>query len=559
MILEQLASPEAERLILGSILVDESKLDSLQALIRSDHFFLPAHRQIFSAFTQLRSCKRPINTITLMEVLRSSNGKSEDVVTAVAGLTGEARALADPKPYAEMVVEKARVRFKASAIAKAAEAIDKGSDPDVEATVLRGILESVHEPGHIQPEGPRFERIGEDRYRLIVAGAGITFEVDRLRREHNELIGELAVRCDLAGARTYDGSLSVADFNLSSARARTERGRLLADRSKAEALDWQGYLEEFCQRVLLAERTGDPAVDLKSIAKPAADDELRVGDLKFPRRHPSFIFGDGGALKTYLAEYIAGELSNSGIPTAIFDWEMTGEDHRERLERIYNPIMMPKIAYVRCERPLVYEADRLRKVVAEWGIQYAVYDSVTFACDGPPEAAESAARYFRAVREIGVGGLHVAHISKSDGADQKPFGSVFWHNGARATFFAQKVDASRDGHVVTVGLFNRKSNCGRIQKPTGFKVEFVRGRTFISKCDPKDTPELAEKMPIRWRLLDLLMDGPVDIKVAAESLDAEADTVRRTIRRYKNQFVVLKDGKVAILQRDTGADKVSGQ
>ncbi len=44
-----------------------------------------------------------------------------------------------------------------------------------------------------------------------------------------------------------------------------------------------------------------------------------------------------------------------------------------------------------------------------------------------------------------------------DSDDKKPFGSVFWHNTARATWYAKRVqDEGED--VTHVGLFNRKAN-----------------------------------------------------------------------------------------------------
>ena len=89
---------------------------------------------------------------------------------------------------------------------------------------------------------------------------------------------------------------------------------------------------------------------------------------------------------------------------------------------------MPSIRYVRCERPLVHEVDRLRRIILDEEITFGVFDSVGFACDGPPEAAESALKYFQAVRQLRIGGLHLAHVSKADTGDQRPFGSAFWHN-----------------------------------------------------------------------------------------------------------------------------------
>lgn len=135
----------------------------------------------------------------------------------------------------------------------------------------------------------------DGRYALAIPDFAISLEVDRLRRERQELIGELTVRCGLAGARTCgDGVLSVADFNLSSARARSERGRVLAARAETPDLDWEGYLEDLCQRVLVAERTGSPAVSLHDLPRPAAADDFTIDGIVLPRRHPSMVFGTPG-------------------------------------------------------------------------------------------------------------------------------------------------------------------------------------------------------------------------------------------------------------------------
>ena len=71
----------------------------------------------------------------------------------------------------------------------------------------------------------------------------------------------------------------------------------------------------------------------------------------FPRRHPTIIFGDGGATKSYTALYLAGRMAEQGMVVALFDWELAGEDHRDRLERLFG-VLMPQVYYARCERPL---------------------------------------------------------------------------------------------------------------------------------------------------------------------------------------------------------------
>lgn len=405
------------------------------------------------------------------------------------------------------------------------------------------------EAAAIAREGTRqFHTMGDDRYCMTVPEIGVTFDVDRLRRKSSELIGELSVRCDLPGARTVNGTLTIADFNLSSARARTDRAKLCATRAQATGIDWQGLLEEFSQRVLAAERAGQPAVDLREIPRPQAEDILRVDRLAFPRRHPTIIFGDGGAGKSYLALYLAGRLAEQGMSVALFDWELAGDDHRDRLERLF-PDGMPQVIYARCERPLVYEADRLRRIVRENAIQYAIFDSVAFACDGPPEAAEVAGRYFRAVRQIGTGSLHIAHVTKQDGADKKPFGSTFWHNGARSTWFAKLAEPSADSDIVTLGLFNKKANLGRLQPAAGYRIEFTEHRTAFRETDVAEAPDLAVNLSIRQRMIHLLRRTPMTPDAIAEELEASPDTVRRTLRRYKQVFTVIEGGRCALLER----------
>jgi TonB family protein len=55
---------------------------------------------------------------------------------------------------------------------------------------------------------------------------------------------------------TYDGILSAGDVNLSSVRARQDRGKYLSTRARIEEIDFVGFLEELSQRVIaLPERT----------------------------------------------------------------------------------------------------------------------------------------------------------------------------------------------------------------------------------------------------------------------------------------------------------------
>lgn len=383
-------------------------------------------------------------------------------------------------------------------------------------------------------------------YRMYVMPPGLSFTLDRVRRDHHELIGELAVHSDLAGShRSMSGALLTADFNLSSARARTERAKLLTERARsADTIDWLRHLEEFCERVHESERKGQPAIALRDLPLPTADEELTVAGLSLLRSHPVLLFGDGGAAKSYLALYFAGLLCQQGIGVLYADWELAGHEHRERLGRLF-PIDMPNVLYARCERPLVHEVDRLRQVIHEHQIQYVVFDSVAFACDGPPEAAEIAGSYFRALRQLKVGSLHIAHITKGSQNDkpganeQRPFGSAFWHNGARSSWFAKRTDSNDDPSNFSVGLFQRKANLGPLRPAVGFQFSFQTTTTDIHRFDVRDNAELSISLSLFNRIVGALKQGAMTSALLAEELDAKEDTVRKQLTRKRDIFLVV--------------------
>ena len=418
-----------------------------------------------------------------------------------------------------------------------------------ERLALQGHMPQEERPPAEQRD---FQQVDGDAYRMTVPALGIELHVDRLRRESHALTGELAVRCRLPGARTVgDGLLSVSDFNLSSQRARQERAKYLAARARAndDDVDWGGLVEEFCQRVIAGERAGQPAVLLRDIPRADRDDVHVVDGLPLLARHPTVIFGDGGAAKSYLALYAAGKLDQQGVRVALADWELAGEDHRERLERLFGADL-PGVLYLRCDRPLVHEVDRLHRLVRDQGIQFLICDSVSFACSGAPENAETAADYLRAVRQLGtIGSLHICHISKAEGSDRKPFGSAFWFNGARGVWFAKLAEPGLLANQITLGLFCRKANTSGLRPPVGFEITFDEERTTFRRVDVADIPDLAGQLSVRQRMASLLRHGAMDPEELASELQADPETVKRTARRYRQQFTVLPGGRLGLLER----------
>jgi hypothetical protein len=401
----------------------------------------------------------------------------------------------------------------------------------------------------------RFDRI-DGGYRATFVEWQTEFVAERLRWDRDELFGQLGVATGLIGARTFDGSVSLGTFNFSSTRARRERAREIGERVRTKPpLDWIGMLEEVCQRILRAERRGEPAILLRELPKPDPDDEYDIDGVRLPKAHGTIIFGDGGTAKSYHALYTAGRLATAGIRVGFYDWELDSGAHRVRLERLFGRDM-PDVRYVRCERPLVYEVDRLKKIGRDERLTFGIFDSIGYACPGPPEAAEHATSYFRALRQLGIGSLHIAHVRQGDDNDQRPFGSTFWSNGARSTWFMKLAATSTDGSSLTIGLFHRKANLSRLQSAVGYSVCFDNETTTFTKVDVADITELADALPLWQRIRAAISRAarPLTLVQLADELSAPVDTVDKAVRRKTGLFtrvVKTEDGitRIALVER----------
>jgi hypothetical protein len=388
-----------------------------------------------------------------------------------------------------------------------------------------------------------FTVVSPTRYVMTVTDIGVTFDLDRVRRDHNEFWGELIVTCTLKGAKTIEGILSAADVNLSSQQARTTRAKYLNERAQTKAeIDWVGLTEEFCQRVIAFDRQGSDAPLLTSLPIPVKGSGWTIDGLTLLERHPMILFGDGGQGKSLLALYLVGRLAQQGIPVLYCDWEFDGESHRERYHQMFGAEPCPTLRYARCDRPLVAECDRIRRLAQTYQTQYLVCDSIVFACGAgtPPESAEAASNYFQALRQIGIGSLNLAHTTKQsqtlqgdDKQQTKPFGSVFWSNGARATLFVKGV---QDRSRLSIGLFPRKANTGPLGASLGWSVDFGRGDIAFSRMDVASHGDLGHELKVWERVSHAVEGGAMTTAALADLLGIESNTIIKAIGRKNGHF-----------------------
>ena len=124
---------EAERSILGAVLLENHALNTAVETLRSEDFFLPQNRQIFERMIQLGEKQQAIDTVTLVEeLMRKGQLEAAGGISYVSQLMDGLPRVTNVEHYARIVKEKAILRsliHSASAIQE--QALAAGDDADV--------------------------------------------------------------------------------------------------------------------------------------------------------------------------------------------------------------------------------------------------------------------------------------------------------------------------------------------------------------------------------------------------------------------------------------------
>jgi hypothetical protein len=389
----------------------------------------------------------------------------------------------------------------------------------------------------------------------------VDFERVRADRRSGDLSAELTVRVGGAGPDMGEEIHSGARFNLSSTQARGTLAKHLVARRKRG--DWDELVETAVRMARVEMRRGEPPILLREA--PIEEASYLLEPL-VARHGATILFGDGSSAKSLLALALAvalerGDAGLLGLSGAerrhvlFLDYEWDKSVHRRRLERLCGT-ELPDVAYLRCDTPLHEDVDRIRSAVRATGADFLIVDSASWAAGDEPEAADSAKAFYAGVRQIGLDVLVTAHTTKA-GADEKPFGSVFWHNGARLTWHVSREQESGDD-VIRVGLVNRKHNDGRLARPMGWQVTFDDGIHF-ERVEASSIASIAQRMSIAQRVRAELVAGSRTVHELAESIGEDAGSVRRTIDREVSRGQLVKfpgEGnayRVGLAKKDSAA------
>lgn len=399
-------------------------------------------------------------------------------------------------------------------------------------------------------------------------GPPVVMAFDRLRWDrYGALSGEVTVWV----TEPIESKVHSAQATLTT----TDGRKKLADHCKRRApeieADWLAMTDAACVLVRDAFRRGEPAVlaaDAPDLEPGAA--QLRdtvTGDVVLPRNELTIIHGDGDTGKSMTALLLASVIHTGRSDIASFDgeqvrvgyadWETSPAIQKLRLKRMFGEFYPKDLVLIPgAGVPLPDSVDRLRGIIREQRIGYLIVDSIAYACGGPPEDAAVASSFLNALQQLGLGKslgvLAVAHVTKADAKGQadKPFGSAFWHNSARMTWYAKRNEGA--GERFTIGLFNKKSNLGPRSRSIGLTLDFADGGLAFGRTDVVTDPELSAEVKLSVRIQRVLAHANRTLTYAelADELSADKEVVGETCRRGNGTLFTVLPGE--------GREKVVG-
>ena len=269
-------------------------------------------------------------------------------------------------------------------------------------------------------------------------------------------------------------------------------------------------------------KTGARSLDAINHGPPEA---LLVGRIS-PVGH-TMLYGPGNAGKGVLTSSWLSQHVEEGGRVLILDFE----DHPEEWARRVRGL-------IGATNGAVLHVSPLRMGKLDWEALYAtahahgstlvVIDSVAYAAPGgDPSDPAMATAYSAAIQPFGLPVLSLAHTSKN-GDIKMPFGSVFWHAGARVTW--SLMPATQQGES---RLHNRKANNYDWQGEYVVTSDWLDER-LVAVHEVRYSASVVE------RIADALTTGPMTLEVIVAALSADGqkvktDTVRRTLQRGLTQ------------------------
>jgi hypothetical protein len=180
----------------------------------------------------------------------------------------------------------------------------------------------------------------------------------------------------------------------------------------------------------------------------------------------TLLYGPGGIGKGTLAASWIALLVAAGHRVLLLDYEHHPEEWAPRIHGLGGLAATDGVLYVPTggpewhgrRGPLWVQAPELREAADSFRATFVIVDSIVTGCDNADVLkAEIATQYFGGLQIIGRPSLSIGHVTKISDL-MHPFGSVFIHNLARATWSLQ---VAKGGALLVNRKANRYHNLGR--------------------------------------------------------------------------------------------------
>ncbi|HEY4695028.1 MAG TPA: replicative DNA helicase [Candidatus Nanoarchaeia archaeon] len=130
---------EAEQSVLGSLLIDRDAIVKIAESLKPEHFYRPAHAEIYRSILTLYEKRQPADLVTVTDVLKKTDSLEEaGGASYLTNLVNSVPTSAHVQHYANIVKEAATKR---ALIATAAKMTERAFTPDTEAKDLLELSE----------------------------------------------------------------------------------------------------------------------------------------------------------------------------------------------------------------------------------------------------------------------------------------------------------------------------------------------------------------------------------------------------------------------------------
>ena len=130
-------APEAERAILGGVMLDPDRLADIDTLIEADDFYAESHKRLYALILAMHDRGDPVETVSVtMAVASQSNAEDFGGVHYVSGLADDVPSTANLHFYAEKVQKAAACRRILSQCAEAADLARQGKPQEAQDAMM---------------------------------------------------------------------------------------------------------------------------------------------------------------------------------------------------------------------------------------------------------------------------------------------------------------------------------------------------------------------------------------------------------------------------------------